>query len=155
MLLIHYNSRHVIEKIITPGEVKISAQTIVNGSVHAGLDVSLGDLREWHMLRAWCKNCSHHAEIEPAGLIRRQRGRFSARVAIEAARFGWRFTSCPGIEGQTNTLMATLTDVSTDLALMDSRACPFSCRERGFLAFSIRQSWHGETTRFFSLSQLH
>lgn len=46
MLLIHYNSRHVMEKIITPGEVTIPPQTIVDGSVHAGLDVSLGDLRE-------------------------------------------------------------------------------------------------------------
>ncbi|TJV19720.1 MULTISPECIES: hypothetical protein [unclassified Mesorhizobium] len=71
MLLIHYNSRHVMEKIITPGEVKIPPQTIINGSIHAGLDVALGDLREWHTLRAWCKNCSHHAEVKPAALIRR------------------------------------------------------------------------------------
>lgn len=26
-------------------------QTIVEGSIHAGLDVSLSDLRKWHMLR--------------------------------------------------------------------------------------------------------
>ncbi|ESZ67708.1 hypothetical protein X727_23935 [Mesorhizobium sp. L103C119B0] len=53
MLLIHYNSRHVMEKILTPGEVNISPQAIIAGSVHAGLDVALGDLREWHVLRAW------------------------------------------------------------------------------------------------------
>ncbi|ADV13004.1 hypothetical protein Mesci_3888 [Mesorhizobium ciceri biovar biserrulae WSM1271] len=71
ILLIHYNSRHVMEKIITPGEVSIPPQTIVDESVHAGLDVSLGDLREWHSLRAWCRKCSHHAEVKPASLIRR------------------------------------------------------------------------------------
>ncbi|WP_245466343.1 MULTISPECIES: hypothetical protein [unclassified Mesorhizobium] len=27
MLLIHYNSRHIMEKIITPGEVRIPPQT--------------------------------------------------------------------------------------------------------------------------------
>ncbi|WP_245525431.1 MULTISPECIES: hypothetical protein [unclassified Mesorhizobium] len=68
MVLIHYNSRHVMEKIVTPGEPTIPPQTIVDGSVHAGLDVALGDLREWHTLRAWCKNCSHHAEVKAAEL---------------------------------------------------------------------------------------
>lgn len=71
MLLIHHNSRHVMEKILTQGEVAIEPQTIVEGSVHAGLDVALGDLRGWHTLRAWCKNCSHHAEVKPTSLIRR------------------------------------------------------------------------------------
>ncbi|TPL79779.1 hypothetical protein FJ941_19740 [Mesorhizobium sp. B2-3-13] len=71
MLLIHYNSRHVMEKILTPGEVKIPPQAIVDGSIHAGLDVSLGDLRKWHKLRAWCKTCSHHAEVKAAALIGR------------------------------------------------------------------------------------
>lgn len=71
MVLIHYNSRHVMEKIITPGEPTVRPQTIVEGSIHAGLDVSLGDLREWHTLRAWCRNCSHHAEVKSAALIRR------------------------------------------------------------------------------------
>ncbi|WP_136620849.1 MULTISPECIES: hypothetical protein [Mesorhizobium] len=71
MLLIHYNSRHVMEKILTPGEVKIPPQAIIDGSVHAGLDVALGDLREWHVLRAWCRSCSHHATVKPAGLIER------------------------------------------------------------------------------------
>lgn len=52
MLLIHYNSRYVMEKILTPGEVEIPSQTIINGSALAGLDVALGDLREWHTLRA-------------------------------------------------------------------------------------------------------
>ncbi|WP_292341326.1 hypothetical protein [Mesorhizobium sp.] len=50
MLLIHFNGRHVMEKIITPGEPKIPPQTIADRSVHAALDVSLGDLREWHRL---------------------------------------------------------------------------------------------------------
>ncbi|GLS36825.1 hypothetical protein GCM10010869_24160 [Mesorhizobium tianshanense] len=71
MLLIHYNSRHVMEKITTPGEPTVPPQTIVEGSIHAGLDVSLGDLREWHTLRAWCRNCSHHAEVKAPALIRR------------------------------------------------------------------------------------
>lgn len=46
-------------------------QAIAEGSKHAGPDVSLGDLREWHALRAWCRNCSHHAEVRSAALIRR------------------------------------------------------------------------------------
>jgi hypothetical protein len=90
MLLIHYNSRHLMEKIITPGEVKIPPQTIIDGSVHAGLDVSLGDLREWHKLRAWCKNCSHHAEVKPAALIRKY-GKLALFSTVERALF---CTSC-------------------------------------------------------------
>jgi len=104
MLPIHYNSRHVMEKIITPGEVKIPPQKIVNGSVHAGLDVALGDLREWHTLRAWCTNCSHLAE--PAGLIRRY-GKGALFSSVERALLctscnkdghSWRSTSCREIE---------------------------------------------------------
>lgn len=90
MLLIHYNSRHVMEKILTPGEPTVEPQTIVEGSVHAGLDVSLGDLREWHTLRAWCKNCSHHAEVKPATLIRRY-GKGALFNSVERALF---CTSC-------------------------------------------------------------
>lgn len=44
--------------IITPGEPKVSPHAIIEGSIHAGPDVSLGDLKEWHTLRAWCRNCS-------------------------------------------------------------------------------------------------
>ncbi|MER9248585.1 hypothetical protein [Mesorhizobium sp. M0590] len=90
MLLIHYNGRHVMERIITPGETKVESQTIVDGSVHAGLDASLGDLREWHTLRAWCKNCSHHAEVKPASLIRRY-GKDALFSTVERALF---CTSC-------------------------------------------------------------
>ncbi|MER9064252.1 hypothetical protein NKI54_19870 [Mesorhizobium sp. M0663] len=78
------------EKIITPGEPMVSPQVIVEGSVHAGLDVSLGDLREWHKLRAWCKNCSHHAEVKPAGLIRRY-GKDALFSTVERGLF---CTSC-------------------------------------------------------------
>ncbi|ESZ05792.1 hypothetical protein [Mesorhizobium sp. L48C026A00] len=103
MLLIHYNSRHVMEKILTPGEVTIPPQTIIDGSVHAGLDVALGDLREWHVLRAWRRSCSHHATVKPAGLIKRYgKGalseRFFARVVTGAGLSGWKFTSCHAIE---------------------------------------------------------
>jgi len=90
MLLIHYNSRHAMEKILTPGEVKLPPQTIISGSVHAGLDVALGDLREWHTLRAWCTRCSHHAEVKPAGLIRRY-GKAALFSTVERALF---CTSC-------------------------------------------------------------
>ncbi|MBZ9670919.1 hypothetical protein [Mesorhizobium sp. ES1-3] len=90
MLLIHFNSRYVMEKIITPGEVKIPPQTIVDGSIHAGLDVALGDLREWHTLRAWCKNCSHHAPVKAAALIRRY-GKDALFSTVERALF---CTSC-------------------------------------------------------------
>ncbi|MES0179674.1 hypothetical protein NKJ86_13885 [Mesorhizobium sp. M0025] len=90
MLLIHYNARHVMEKMLTPGGVKIDPQTIVDGSVHAGLDVALGDLREWHTLRAWCKNCSHHAEVKPTVLIRRY-GKGALFSSVERALF---CTSC-------------------------------------------------------------
>ncbi|TIT04471.1 MAG: hypothetical protein E5W72_12740 [Mesorhizobium sp.] len=58
------------KKIITPASRKCR-QAIAEGSKHAGPDVSLGDLREWHTLRAWCRNCSHHAEVRSAALIRR------------------------------------------------------------------------------------
>ncbi|QKD06448.1 hypothetical protein EB235_20215 [Mesorhizobium loti R88b] len=90
MLLIHYNSRHVMEKITTPGEVKLPPQAIINGSVHAGLDVALGDLREWHVLRASCTKCSHQAEVKPAGLIRRY-GKGALFSTVERALF---CTSC-------------------------------------------------------------
>lgn len=90
MLLIHYNSRHVMEKILTPGEVKIPLQAIIDGSVHAALDVALGDLREWHVLRAWCRSCSHHATVKPAGLIERY-GKGALLSSVERALF---CTSC-------------------------------------------------------------
>ncbi|MER8783332.1 hypothetical protein NKH60_19145 [Mesorhizobium sp. M1006] len=86
MLLIHYNARYVMEKIITPGEATVAPQTIVDGSVHAGLDVSLADLREWHTLRAWCKKCSHHAQVNPADLIRRY-GKDALFSSVERALF--------------------------------------------------------------------
>lgn len=90
MLLIHYNSRHVMEKVLTPGEVKLPPQTIIDGSVHAGLDVALGDLRSWHVLRAHCINCSHHADVKPEGLIRRY-GKHALFSTVERALF---CTSC-------------------------------------------------------------
>lgn len=90
MLLIHYNSRHVMEKVLTPGEVKLPPQTIIDGSVHAGLDVALGDLRSWHTLRAQCMNCSHHAEVKPERLIRRY-GKNALFSTVERALF---CTSC-------------------------------------------------------------
>ncbi|MER8884733.1 hypothetical protein [Mesorhizobium sp. M0500] len=90
MLLIHYNSRHVMEKIVTPGEPTVPPHAIVAASVHAGLDVSLGDLREWHTLRAWCKNCSHHAEVKAAGLVRPY-GKDALFSTVERALF---CTSC-------------------------------------------------------------
>lgn len=71
MLLIHYNSRHIMEKALTPGEVKLPTKTIIDGNIHPGLDVALGDLRSWHVLRAQSINCSHRAEVKPEGLIRR------------------------------------------------------------------------------------
>ncbi|TGT89535.1 hypothetical protein EN804_11570 [Mesorhizobium sp. M8A.F.Ca.ET.161.01.1.1] len=90
MLLAHFNSRHVMEKLLTPGKVKIPPQTIIDGSVHAGLDVSLGELREWHTLRAWCTKCSHHAAVKLAGLIRRY-GKGELFSTVEPALF---CTSC-------------------------------------------------------------
>lgn len=90
MLLIHLNGRHLMEKIVTPGEQIIPPQTIVEGSVHAGLDVSLSDLREWHKLRAWCRNCSHHAEVKAASLIKRH-GKDALFSTVERALF---CTSC-------------------------------------------------------------
>ncbi|MER8388776.1 hypothetical protein NKG60_05000 [Mesorhizobium sp. M1428] len=90
MLLIHLNGRHVMEKMVAPGEPALAPQAMVDGSVHAGLDVSLGDLREWHKLRAWCKNCSHHAEIKPAALVQRY-GKGALFSSVERALF---CTSC-------------------------------------------------------------
>ncbi|WP_033838264.1 hypothetical protein [Mesorhizobium loti] len=90
MLLIHYNSRHVMEKVLTPGELKLPPQTIIDGSIHPGLDVALGDLRSWHVLRAQCMNCSHRAEVKPEGLIRRY-GKHALFSTVERALF---CTSC-------------------------------------------------------------
>ncbi|RWO32593.1 MAG: hypothetical protein E5Y16_14690 [Mesorhizobium sp.] len=58
------------KKIITPGEPKVLASHRRRQQT-CRPDVSLGDLREWHTLRAWCRNCSHHAEVRSAALIRR------------------------------------------------------------------------------------
>ncbi|TPL80656.1 hypothetical protein [Mesorhizobium sp. B2-3-12] len=86
MLLIHYNSRHVMEKILTPGGVKFPPQMIIEGGIHVGLDVALGDLREWHELRARCKSCSHQAQVKPSGLIRRY-GSGALLRSVERALF--------------------------------------------------------------------
>jgi hypothetical protein len=48
------------------------------------------DLREWHMLRAWCRNCSHHAEVKAPALIRGY-GRDALFSTVERALF---CTSC-------------------------------------------------------------
>jgi hypothetical protein len=53
-LLTHRNAGHQMEKLVTPGEPTGPPETIVDGSIHAGLDVALGDLRR-HNLRA-CRN---------------------------------------------------------------------------------------------------
>ncbi|MER9529796.1 hypothetical protein NKI89_08295 [Mesorhizobium sp. M0309] len=109
MLLIHYNSRHVMEKILTPGEVNIPPQAIIDGSVHAGLDVALGDLREWHVLRAWCRSCSHHATVNLPGSSSpmenalcsvRSSERLSAPVVAGEGLSDWKFTSCHAIESR-------------------------------------------------------
>ncbi|WP_258121945.1 hypothetical protein [Mesorhizobium onobrychidis] len=109
MMLIHYNSRHVMEKILTPGEVKIPPQTIIEGSVHAGLDVALGDLREWHVLRGLGADPVRTMQrlSQPASLNAMAKAlcsvqssaRFFARVVTGAGLSGWKFTSCHAIEG--------------------------------------------------------
>jgi hypothetical protein len=90
MLLIHRNAGHQMEKLLTPGEPTVPAETIVDGSIHAGLDVALGDLRSWHTLRAWCKNCSHHAPVKQEALVRRY-GKGALFSSVERALF---CTSC-------------------------------------------------------------
>lgn len=91
MLLVHHNGLHIMEKLLTPGEPTVPPETIVDGSIHAGLDVALADLRSWHTLRAWCKNCSHHAQVKPEALIRRY-GRGALFSSVERALF------CTGCE---------------------------------------------------------
>ncbi|TPI57687.1 hypothetical protein FJ417_21540 [Mesorhizobium sp. B3-1-7] len=90
MLLIHRNADHAMEKLLTPGEPTVPLEAIVDGSIHAGLDVALGDLRSWHTLRAWCKNCSHHASVKPEALIKRY-GKAALFSSVERALF---CTSC-------------------------------------------------------------
>ncbi|UCI28226.1 hypothetical protein [Mesorhizobium sp. B2-8-5] len=90
MLLIHRNANYAMEKLLTPGEPTVPLETIVDGSIHAGLDVALGDLRSWHTLRAWCKNCSHHASVKPEALIKRY-GKAALFSSVERALF---CTSC-------------------------------------------------------------
>jgi hypothetical protein len=90
MLLVHRNANHIMEKLLTPGEQIVPPETIVDGSIHAGLDVALGDLRSWHALRAWCKNCSHHAAVKPEALIKRY-GKAALFSSVERALF---CTSC-------------------------------------------------------------
>ncbi|TRC91145.1 hypothetical protein FJV80_04280 [Mesorhizobium sp. WSM4310] len=89
-LLVHRNANHTMEKLLTPGEPTVPPETIVDGSIHAGLAVALGDLRNWHALRAWCKNCSHHAQVKPEALIRRY-GKGALFSSVERALF---CTSC-------------------------------------------------------------
>ncbi|WP_246682866.1 hypothetical protein [Mesorhizobium sp. B2-8-3] len=90
MLLIHRNANYAMEKLLTPGEPTVPLETIVDGSIHAGLDVALGDLRSWHTLRAWCKNCSHRASVKPEALIKRY-GKAALFSSVERALF---CTSC-------------------------------------------------------------
>ena len=71
MLLVHCNANRIMEKTVAPGEPIAVPQTIVDGSVHAGLDATLRDLRHWHTLRAWCTACTHHSPMDPAMLKRR------------------------------------------------------------------------------------
>ena len=126
MLLIHYNIRHIMEKIVTPGEAKVPPQTIVDGSVHAGLDVSLGDLREWHALRAWWKNCSHHAEVKAADLIRRY-GKDALFSTIEKALL---CTSCdPRRPGQVGDPQAATELARFPPAFLDRHIGGVSSRE--------------------------
>ncbi len=89
-LLIHYNGRHVIEKLLTPGDARLDIGSIVSGSNQAGLDVSLGDLREWHVLRASCRTCKHYAQIQSDGLIKRY-GHGALLGSVEKSLF---CTSC-------------------------------------------------------------
>lgn len=63
MLLVHCNSRHVMEKLLTPGKVKIPPQTIIDGSVHAGLHVSSGTFANGTR----CGPGAQNARIMPAG----------------------------------------------------------------------------------------
>jgi hypothetical protein len=56
-----------------------------DGSIHAGLDVALGDLRSWHTLLTWCTKCSH-ATVKPQGPIRRY-SRHALFSSVERALF--------------------------------------------------------------------
>ena len=71
MLLIHYNGRQIMEKLIAPGEPVENPRTLIDGAEYEGLDAALRDLRHWHSLRAWCNNCRHHAPMDVETLTRR------------------------------------------------------------------------------------
>ena len=71
MLLVHFNGRHVMEKLLAPGEPVANPSTLINGSEYEGLDAALRDLRHWHSLRACCTNCRHHATMDVEKLTRR------------------------------------------------------------------------------------
>lgn len=59
MLLIHDNSRHVMEKFITPGEVKVLPPTIIDGSIYEGLGVSPGDLARMAQTASLAQKTAH------------------------------------------------------------------------------------------------
>jgi hypothetical protein len=59
MLLIHDNSRHVMEKFITSGELKVPPPPVIDGSIYGGLDVSPGDLARMAQTASLAQKIAH------------------------------------------------------------------------------------------------
>jgi hypothetical protein len=74
------------EKLLTPGEATVTPETIVDGSIHAGLDVALGDLRSWHTLRALAQGLLASCQDEAEAIVRRY-GKDALFSSVERALF--------------------------------------------------------------------
>lgn len=92
MLLIHMNATHIMERMVAPGEPVHEPQTIVNGSVMAGVDVALRDLRHWHALRACCQTCHRRVPIDPEKL----RIKYGPDIMLGTLEEKLRCTPCKG-----------------------------------------------------------
>lgn len=86
VLLIHMNARFVMERMFTPGKPRPAES--------AAIDATLGDLRHWHRLRAWCTGCKNHKWIESEDL----KSRFGKEMLFSEIekKFACRRSGCAG-----------------------------------------------------------
>lgn len=68
MLLIHKNASFTMDRMVAPGQPEGEPRTKIGGKVLDGVEATLGDLRNWHSLRAWCHGCGHHGDLAVARL---------------------------------------------------------------------------------------
>lgn len=79
-LLIHWNGSHVIDRMLAPGDASPAAPR----------DVTFDDLREWHLLKAFCSTCRHRSPLDARKLVRR----FGKQAALAVAEGKLFCTKC-------------------------------------------------------------